>query len=137
MGFVTTIMIAFGERRPVSSATFFTMSPFAASRSSRLMPGFRARPAVITMISEPAVSSYPFVPVTFESYPSTGPASRRSSPLPCGTPSTTSTITTSASRVSAIRCTRVAPTWPAPTTVTFFRKLHLQNGIRLRAKSAG
>src|SRR5580765_6514998 len=43
----------------------------------------------------------------------------RSSVLPCGTPSTMSTRTTSASSFSAIPCATVAPTFPPPTTVTF------------------
>ena len=42
-----------------------------------------------------------------------------SSPLPCGMPSMMSTRTTSASSRSAILCASVAPTFPAPTTVTF------------------
>src|ERR1035441_3439538 len=58
----------------------------------------------------------------FTSYPCTGPDWSRSSPLPCGTPSTTSTRTTSASSLSAMRTAQFAPTLPAPTTVTFFRK---------------
>src|SRR6202012_4840383 len=37
-------------------------------------------------------------------------------------PSTTSTRTTSASSLSAMRTAQFAPTLPAPTTVTFFRK---------------
>src|SRR5437868_173354 len=41
--------------------------------------------------------------------------------LPCGTPSTTSISTTSASSLSAMRSAQLAPTLPAPTTVTFFR----------------
>src|SRR5579871_728726 len=56
------------------------------------------------------------------SYPCTGPDCSKSRPLPCGTPSTTSTKTTSASSFSAIRNPQLAPTLPAPTTVTFFRK---------------
>src|SRR5262245_20689946 len=39
--------------------------------------------------------------------------------FPCGTPWTISTSTTSASSLSAIRCAAVAPTLPAPSTVTF------------------
>src|SRR5208337_3341568 len=52
-------------------------------------------------------------------------ASSRSRPLPCGTPSTTSTSTTSASSLAAIQCAAVAPTLPAPITLTFFRMLFL------------
>src|SRR6185312_11482615 len=52
---------------------------------------------------------------------STGPDSRRSSPLPCGIPSTRSTRTTSASSLFAIRSAQLAPTLPAPTTVTLLR----------------
>ena len=39
------------------STTLPTISAFLNRRSSRLMPGLRARPAVITTMSEPAVSS--------------------------------------------------------------------------------
>src|ERR1700761_5543040 len=52
---------------------------------------------------------------------SIGMASSRSSPLPWGTPSTTSISTTSASSLAAIQCAAVAPTFPAPTMLTFFR----------------
>src|ERR1700728_3411175 len=55
------------------------------------------------------------------SYPSTGADSSISSPLPCGTPSTTSTRTTSANSFAAIFWAVLAPTLPAPTTVTFLR----------------
>src|SRR3974390_3465705 len=51
-----------------------------------------------------------------------GPDCNKSRPLPCGTPSITSTKTTSASSFSAMRSPQLAPTLPAPTTVTFFRK---------------
>src|ERR1700760_3543922 len=59
--------------------------------------------------------------MTWTSRFSIGKASSKSSPLPCGTPSTTSTSTTSASSLAAIQCAAVAPTLPAPTMVTFFR----------------
>src|ERR1700761_4473791 len=52
---------------------------------------------------------------------SIGMASRRSSALPCGIPSATSIRTTSASSLAAIQCAAVAPTFPAPTIVTFLR----------------
>src|SRR5262249_12459226 len=42
-----------------------------------------------------------------------------SRPLPWGRPSMMSISTVSASSRSAIRCASVAPTFPAPTTVTF------------------
>src|SRR5579862_6807140 len=50
-----------------------------------------------------------------------GMASSRSSALPCGMPSTTSTRTTSASSLDAIQWAAVAPTLPAPTMLTFLR----------------
>src|SRR5574338_1194969 len=59
------------------------------------------------------------------SCPTTGAASARSSPLPCGSPSTMSTRTTSARPASAIRWAVVAPTLPAPTTVTLLRAIAL------------
>src|SRR5580658_5606649 len=51
---------------------------------------------------------------------SIGMASSRSSPLPWGTPSTTSINTISANSLAAIQCAAVAPTFPAPTMLTFF-----------------
>src|SRR6266496_6006999 len=50
-----------------------------------------------------------------------GMASRMSRPLPCGTPSMMSIRTTSASSFDAIQCAAVAPTFPDPTMLTFFR----------------
>src|SRR3989304_6263507 len=47
-----------------------------------------------------------------------GQASRMSRPFPCGIPSRMSIITTSASSASAMRWAAVAPTLPAPTTVS-------------------
>src|SRR5947207_9492425 len=73
------------------------------------------------------------------SKPSIGADSYWSSALPCGTPSMTSTRTTvRASSFSARRCAAVAPTLPAPTTVTLFitvvrspsAGVHLAMGIR-------
>jgi hypothetical protein len=87
MGFVTTIYMQSGEYSDVPETTFVTTSAFAAKRSSRLMPGFLGKPAVMTTMSDPAVSSNLFVPMlnaeTFQS----GTASARSRALPCGTPS--------------------------------------------------
>src|SRR5436189_5055105 len=50
-----------------------------------------------------------------------GPASSRSSALPWGMPSTTSTSTTSPSSFSTTYWATLAPTLPAPTTVIFAR----------------
>src|SRR5882724_2537931 len=52
-----------------------------------------------------------------------GIASRRSSPLPWGTPSIMSMRTTSASSLEAIQWAAVAPTLPEPTIVTFLRMI--------------
>src|SRR5579864_3232670 len=54
-----------------------------------------------------------------------GMASSRSNPLPWGIPSNTSISTTSASSLAAIQWAVVAPTFPAPTIVTFLRILSL------------
>jgi hypothetical protein len=56
-GLVTTMTIASGERSFTSAATPPTISLFFASRSSRLIPGWRGNPDVITTMSEPEVSS--------------------------------------------------------------------------------
>jgi hypothetical protein len=56
-GFETTTTTACGERRTASFVTAETIASFVVTRSSRLMPGARGLPAVITTTSEPAVSS--------------------------------------------------------------------------------
>ena len=95
-GFETTIRMASGDWATACSVTEPTIFSFVVTRSSRLMPGCRGSPAVITTTSEPAVGSYVVEPVTFGSYPSTAPAWLMSSAFPSGRPSLMSTRTTSA-----------------------------------------
>ena len=95
-GFETTIRIASGDAATTCSVTDLTIFSFVETRSSRLIPGERGLPAVITTTSEPAVSSYPFVPTIVGSNPSTEPAWFMSRALPCGRFSLMSTSTTSA-----------------------------------------
>src|SRR3954451_4113043 len=64
--------------------------------------------------------------MTRASWPTTGAASARSRPLPWGRPSTMSTRTTSARPASAIRWAVVAPTLPAPMTVTLWRAMRVR-----------
>ena len=56
-GFDTTIRIAVGEPGTTLAITSVMMVAFFPSRSMRLMPGCRGNPAVITTMSEPAVSA--------------------------------------------------------------------------------
>ena len=56
-GFETTTRIASGECFTASFVTAETIASFVETRSSRLIPGERGRPAVMTTTSEPAVSS--------------------------------------------------------------------------------
>ena len=56
-GLVTRMRMDWGDRATTCSTTLPTISAFLNRRSSRVMPGLRARPAVITTMSEPAVSS--------------------------------------------------------------------------------
>ena len=56
-GLETTTRTPFGERLTISFVTEATIASFVVTRSSRLMPGERGLPAVITTTSEPAVSS--------------------------------------------------------------------------------
>src|SRR3990170_16911 len=134
-GLDTTMIMALGDFAVDLRVTSLTIPAFTFRRSSRLIPGFRGRPEVMTMMSEPAVSSYPLVPVTIVSYPYTGPDCMRSSAFPCGIPSTMSTSTTSQKSFSASRCAVLAPTFPAPITVIFFRLIWVllrsfANGLR-------
>ena len=56
-GLVTRMRMAFFERATTCSTTPPTISAFLKSRSSLVIPGFRASPAVMTTMSESAVSS--------------------------------------------------------------------------------
>jgi len=56
-GFVTRMRMAFLEARHHLLDHSPTISAFLKRRSSRVMPGFRASPAVMTTMSEFAVSS--------------------------------------------------------------------------------
>ena len=51
-GLLTTITIAFGDALTACAVTSATIAMLVASRSSRLMPGRRAMPDVITTTSE-------------------------------------------------------------------------------------
>ena len=56
-GFVTTIRIDSGERSTRFWVTSATIAWLVRRRSSRLIPGVRARPDVMTQMLDPAVSS--------------------------------------------------------------------------------
>ena len=56
-GLVTAIMMQLGEYLTTCSVTEVVIFMLVNSRSSRLIPGRRAMPAVITTTSEPADSS--------------------------------------------------------------------------------
>src|SRR3989442_826132 len=120
-GLVTTTKNASGEYRITCSTTPRTMPVLVSSTCSRVMPGLRAIPAMMTTTSEPAVSASPLLPTTRTSHPATGRAWVRSSALPMGIFSITSTRTRSASSCDASQCAVVWPTIPAPTIVTFGR----------------
>ena len=56
-GFETITRTAFFERFATSRVTSPTIASFVFTRSSRLIPGLRGRPAVITITSDPAVAA--------------------------------------------------------------------------------
>ena len=56
-GLETITRTAFFDRFATSRVTSATIASFVFTRSSRLMPGLRGRPAVITITSEPAVAA--------------------------------------------------------------------------------
>ena len=49
--------MALGESSITASMTSRTILALTPTRSSRVMPGWRGSPAVITMMSDPAVSA--------------------------------------------------------------------------------
>ena len=56
-GLVTQSKTASGDAATACEMTLSTIVRLAASRSSRVMPGLRGRPAVTTTTSDPAVSA--------------------------------------------------------------------------------
>jgi len=66
-GLVTQMTTASGAWAATESAIPPTIRALVARRSSRLIPGLRATPAVITTRSEPAISAALFVPQTLAS----------------------------------------------------------------------
>jgi hypothetical protein len=56
-GLLITMMIEFGLVRAICSVTDVTILALVASKSSRLMPGLRGRPAVMTTTSLSWVAS--------------------------------------------------------------------------------
>ena len=95
IGLAKTMKTAFGEAFAAAVATSRTMPALMLSSSSRVMPGLRGSPEVMTTTSEPLVSSQPLLPVSLALKPTCGADSARSSDLPCGNPSTMSCKTTS------------------------------------------
>ena len=81
-GLATTMRMQSGERSTTCRTTPDTIFALVITRSSRDIPGLRGMPLVITTIFDPAVSSYPLVPVTSESYPTIGPDWSMSRALP-------------------------------------------------------
>ena len=124
-GLLTTITTACGLDSRIWAATSPTIFAFVESRSSRLMPGLRAMPAVTTTTSLPAVSAQFVVPVSRESKPMIGDAWKRSSALPAGMPSVAgmSSRTMSPSSALAHQWAVVAPTLPAPMMEIFARRM--------------
>jgi hypothetical protein len=77
-------MIACGHFSITCSVTEVTILAFVASRSSRLMPGRRASPAVMTTTSLFSVSSYEVVPTISASDPTIGQGLRQVEGLALG-----------------------------------------------------
>ena len=118
-GLVRTMKIASDEYLRALRVASLTILALMVRRSSRLIPGLRGTPAVITTISEPFVAAKSLLPTTATSLPTTGKASSKSSALPWGIPSTISTRTRSAISRSASQWAVVEPVIPAPTMEIF------------------
>lgn len=57
IGLLTQRIIALGECARMFSVTDFTMPAFTPMSSSRVIPGLRGMPDVITTMSEPSVAA--------------------------------------------------------------------------------
>ena len=74
-GLATGTTIAFGVYCTRLGAMLFMMSKLSRTRSSRLMPGLRGLPDVITTMSEPAAAFQSAPPINRESLPMIGQVS--------------------------------------------------------------
>src|SRR5881628_2465650 len=124
-GFVITMTNALGALDLMPSPTCLRIFELIPSKSSRLMPGLRAMPAVTMQTSASAISSYLLVPITLPSKPSIGPACDKSSAFPCGSPSMTSNMTTSPSPFNSAKWAIEPPMLPAPIKAIFLRAIVL------------
>ena len=89
-------------------------------RSSLLIPGFLANPAVTITTSESFRDDKLLDPEKVEAIPSTEEACERSSAFPCGTPLIMSMRTTSPRLLSPTNRAKVPPIFPAPTRAILF-----------------
>ena len=96
IGFAKITKVVSGDAATAAATTLRTIPAFVPSRSSRVMPGLRGTPEVITTTSEPSVSAQSFEPLTWLLDPVHGIACAISRARPCGRPSTMSSKTTSA-----------------------------------------
>ena len=71
-GLATGMMMAFGQNSTTFGAMLFMISKLSRTRSSRLIPGLRGLPDVITTMSEPAAALQSLPPITRESEPMIG-----------------------------------------------------------------
>ena len=71
-GLATGTTIAFGQCCTRFGAMLFMISKLSRTRSSRLMPGLRGLPEVMTTMSEPAAALQSPPPMTRESDPMIG-----------------------------------------------------------------
>ena len=123
-GLVTQMTNAFGQFFLIPLPTDSMTDVLMPRRSSRLMPGLRATPAVTMTTSEPLRAVYLLAPLMAQSKPSTGEDSAKSSALPCGMPSTMSKRTTSPNSLSPARCASVPPILPAPMRAILLRAMY-------------
>ena len=120
---MTTIRIASGDCGDDCSVTPARCRRSSRSRSSRLMPGLRAMPAVMTTMSEPGrlVVAVRAGDAACRS-PSTGADSHEVERLALRQPLDDVDQDDVGEFGSAMRCAVVAPTFPAPTTVILLRR---------------
>jgi hypothetical protein len=74
-GLATGTTIALGQCCTRFGAMLFMISKLSRTRSSRLMPGLRGLPEVITTMSEPAADPQSLPPIRRESDPMIGQVS--------------------------------------------------------------
>lgn len=118
-GLVTSIRTASGDCSTIPGTIFFISSTVLPARSMRVSPGCCFAPAVITTMSEPAVTATSDEPVIFTGGMNDAPCTRSSASALTFFSLMSCSATSEARPLINVAYAREVPTAPAPTMESF------------------